>query len=124
MKFGRLACLLFAVSSVCMLPASAEDSAVKTAAMLPVRAAGVFVGITVGTPIAIARMTKKRFHAWVDNETDMDNDKFNAMLFAVPMSVGEGLAQGLFYGPRNAIVNSDKPFSKDALSLEGSPDGK
>jgi hypothetical protein len=103
-------------------PCFAEDSPVKTAAMLPVRAAGVFVGVALGTPIAIARMTKKRFHDYVGDSKDMGED--GGMLLAIPMSFGEGLAAGLYYGPRNAFVNSDKPFSKDALSLEGSPDGK
>lgn len=101
---------------------AADDSAVKSVAMLPVKAASVFVGITVGTPIAIARMTKKRFHEHVEDGKDMDGDA--GLVLAIPMSLGEGIAQGLFYGPRNAIVNADRPFSKDSMSLQESPDSK
>jgi hypothetical protein len=114
--------VLVATTIITTQPCFAEDSAIKSAAMLPVKAAGVFVGLTLGTPIAIARLTKKRFHEYVNDNKDMGDD--GGLVLALPMSIGEGFAQGLYYGPRNAIVNSDKPFSKDSLSLQDSPDGK
>src|SRR5206468_5761382 len=91
--------LLVATTIISIQPCFAEDSAVKSVAMLPVKAAGVFVGLALGTPIAIARITKKRFHEYTSDNKDMGDD--GGLVLALPMSIGEGIAQGLYYGPRN-----------------------
>jgi hypothetical protein len=52
----------------------------------------------------------------VDDANDMEGSKSN-VIYAIPMGIGEGFAHGIYYGPRNAIANFNKPFSKESLSL-------
>ena len=110
---------LAALSSPCL---AEEETTAKKVLMTPVRAAGVFVGMAVGTPIAIGRCARKRFNDYVADAHDEDGSA--GLVLAVPMGLGEGFAQGLFYGPRNAIVHYNEPFSKESLSLAGDPAGK
>jgi hypothetical protein len=117
-----LAGLLFIQCTSCF--AEEPKSVAKTALMMPVRVAGVFAALTVGTPIAIARIAHHQYKEYGDDAKDMDGDAGGGRVMSIPMSLGDGIAQGLYYGPRNAIVNFDKPFSKSAFSLEGSPNGK
>jgi hypothetical protein len=119
-------CVSIIVALACALPCGAEDgkSVAKSAVMMPVRIAGCFAALAVGTPIAIMRIARTQYKDYVDDAKDMDGDAGGGRVLSIPMSVGDGIAQGLYYGPRNAIANFDKPFSKEAFSLEGSPNGK
>lgn len=99
---------------------AAEESTAKKIAMMPVKAMGCFVALTVGTPIAISRIGTQRFHEHTDDVKDMEGSTSSGaggVIYALPMGFGEGLAQGLYYGPRNAFANFDKPFSKESMSL-------
>ena len=40
-----------------------------------------------------------------------------AALAGVPFGIFTGTLEGSYYGMKNAAMNTDKPFSKDAFSL-------
>ena len=64
------------------------------------------------------RLSARNFHQYMTEDSDTGDGSASRWLFALPMGFGEGLSQGLYYGPHNAIVNFDKPFSKASMSLE------
>lgn len=125
-KQGLIVCVLSCLA-IPAPPCVAEDSMARKVAALPVRAAGCFFALAVGTPIAIGRLSAERYHEYVSDVDDMETGspapRKGGVIYAIPMGFGEGVAHGLYYGPRNAIANFDKPFSKAALSLGNSPDG-
>lgn len=96
-----------------------EESIARKLVMVPVKSAGCFVALAVGTPIAIGRISVKRYHEYIEDVNDAEGTagKAGGVVYALPMGFGEGFAQGLYYGPRNAFANFDKPFSKDQMSL-------
>jgi hypothetical protein len=100
-------------------PARAEESEVKKAVMFPVRSAAAVLAVMVGTPIAISRLSVQRYHRYLEDAADLDpqGGPSASIVYALPIGFGEGFAHGLYYGPRNAIANFDKPLSKDSLSL-------
>lgn len=93
-----------------------EESITRKVVAIPLRTAGCFFALTLGTPIAIGRISKKRYQEHVDDAQELEGGKGN-VIYAIPMGIGEGFAHGIYYGPRNAIANFNKPFSKAALSL-------
>lgn len=117
----KLGLTILAATIACLtaLPCTAEEGATKKLVMIPVRTAGVACALMLGTPIAIARLSAKRYRGHRDDVSDMEGPgTASGVLYAMPMGFGEGIAQGLYYGPRNAIANFDKPFSKAAMSLD------
>jgi len=113
---------LLITSSLCtatILPSAAEDSDTvgKKLAAIPLRTAGCFWALMVGTPIAITRLSAKRYHEHMDDVADLEGSSSGGVVYALPMGFGEGLASGLYYGPKNAFANFDKPFSKESVSL-------
>lgn len=71
----------------------------------------------VGTPIAITRLSVIHVHEHIADVKDAEGDSSGGVIYALPMGFGEGLASGLYYGPKNAFSNFDKPFSKESVSL-------
>lgn len=117
----RNAIILFATvaAATAGLPCSAQDSGLAKKMMVaPVRVAGCLTALMVGTPIAMARLSARSFHECAYGDADIDGAPTGGdLVLALPMGIGQGLSQGIYYGPRNAFVNFDKPFSKDAMSL-------
>ncbi|MBY0546532.1 MAG: hypothetical protein K2W95_04530 [Candidatus Obscuribacterales bacterium] len=108
------------------LPANAESvpDMAKNAAMFPVTAVGVGSAIVVGTPIAITRQVAVRIRDFTGNFADKIGGKedFPPNLFAsfasVPVGTIVGTAEGLYYGPKNAVTHGvEKPFSVASFSL-------
>jgi hypothetical protein len=109
------------------MPALASDSVndmAKSAAMLPVKAVGIGSAMVVGTPIAVTRQVAVRIRnftgTFADNiggKEDMPPNLF-ASFASVPAGTLVGTFEGLYYGPKNAVVKgSEKPFSVESFSL-------
>lgn len=96
----------------------------KNAAMFPVTLAGVGTAMVVGTPIAITRQVSVRIREYTGTMADNIGGKehFPPNLFAsfmsVPFGTLVGTAEGIYYGPKNAVGKGwEKPFSVDSFSL-------
>ena len=108
------------------LPANADSvpDMAKNAAMFPVTAVGVGSAVVVGTPIAVTRQVAVRIREYTGTFADKIGGKedFPPNLFAsvlsVPFGALVGTAEGLYYGPKNAVVHGvEKPFSVASFSL-------
>lgn len=97
----------------------AEDSAAKKICAIPLRSFGCVSALFIGTPIAICRKSVQRYNEYMADVTELEGTSKNTgCVYAIPLGLGEGFAHGLYYGPKNAISNFDKPFSKAAFSLD------
>lgn len=109
------------------LPAMASDSVndmAKNTALFPVKVVAVGSAMAVGTPIAVTRQVAVRIREYTGTFADNIGGKedFPPNLFAsflsVPFGTIVGTAEGLYYGPKNAVVHGvEKPFSVDSFSL-------
>ena len=111
--------LLLCTCSMNSAQADNQGSA-KSACAAPVVLLGAVTGIVVGTPIAIARVSGKSI-AGIFHEYDGDPVcwQFWGRPLCLPIGIIEGTVKGCVVGPKNAIKYAkDKPFSKDAFSLE------
>lgn len=97
-----------------------DQGSVKDAYAAPVVVLGAATGIVVGTPIAAVRMSGRDIKAVFDQyDGDTFSWKFWGRPLALPIGIIEGTIKGCIGGPKNAIrYSKDKPFSKDAFSLE------
>lgn len=118
-KFCLAVFITSALSLSSALPSAAEDSdgVGKKLITIPLRTAGCFWALMVGTPIAITRLSRQRYRVYMDDVADMEGSSNGGVVYALPMGIGEGFASGLYYGPKNALANFDKPFSKESVSL-------
>lgn len=114
------------ISVVSALPARADsvNDMAKNSAMFPLKALAVGSAAAVGTPIAVTRQVCVRIREFTGTFADQMGGKedFPPNLFAsflsVPFGTIVGAAEGLYYGPKNAVVHGvEKPFSQDSFSL-------
>lgn len=120
-KFVAASLSVFALSTASVVPAFAgDDSPVMKAFMLPVKVVAFGTTAVVGTPVAVVRMTAKNS---CESTKSIAGDKGNplmtgmAALAGVPFGIFTGTLEGGYYGMKNAAMNTDKPFSKDAFSM-------
>ena len=121
--------VLAAVSS--MVPAYAADGEdpLTTSVLLPVRAAALSAGIVVGIPASSIRQTARDIprntRAIADSFAGQD-DPVSLAFAAIPgtaTGLVQGLAEGFYYGTKNAVDNCvDRPFSSASFSLAGEED--
>ena len=113
-------------SVISTLPAQADSvgDMAKNSAMLPLKAVAVGSAAVVGTPIAVTRQVAVRIREFTGTFADNIGGKedFPPNLFAsfasVPFGTIVGVAEGLYYGPKNAVVHGvEKPFSQSSFSL-------
>ncbi|HEY9787836.1 MAG TPA: hypothetical protein V6D17_20785 [Candidatus Obscuribacterales bacterium] len=111
-----------ALTTAGVAPAFAEGDGVASVVVgYPLRAASIATTTVLGTPIALFRSMK---HDTCEMTKAMAGDDQNAVLIGfsalagVPLGMVTGTYKGLTRGVGNAIVHSDKPFSKDQFSLE------
>ena len=112
---------VFALSAATAAPALAgDDSPVMKVFMFPVKVVAFGTTAVVGTPVAVVRMSAKNS---CESTKSIAGDKGNplvtgmAALAGVPFGIFTGTLEGSYYGMKNAAMNTDKPFSKDAFSL-------
>ncbi|HNB24505.1 MAG TPA: hypothetical protein PKZ32_18945 [Candidatus Melainabacteria bacterium] len=112
---------VLALSAATVAPAFAgDDNPVVKALMLPVKVVAFGTTAVVGTPVAVVRMSAKNS---CESTKSIAGDKGNplvtgmAALAGVPFGIFTGTLEGSYYGMKNAAMNTDKPFSKDAFSL-------
>ena len=109
------------------LPVQASDSVTdmaKNTAMFPVQILAVSSAAAVGTPIAVVRQVGVRIRDFTGTFADKigGKDSFPPNLFAsvlsIPFGTLVGSAEGLYYGPKNAVQHGvEKPFCQDSFSL-------
>ncbi len=127
MKNIKVLAVALGVGVMTTLPAMASDSVndmAKNAALFPVKVVGVGSAVVVGTPIAVTRQVAVRIREYTGTFADNIGGKedFPPNLFAsflsVPFGTIVGTAEGLYYGPKNAVVHGvEKPFSVASFSL-------
>lgn len=115
------------LSVVSTLPVRASDSVpdmAKNTALFPVKVLAVGTAAAVGTPIAVVRQVAVRIRDFTGTFADKigGKDSFPPNLFAsvlsIPFGTLVGSAEGLYYGPKNAVQHGvEKPFSQDSFSL-------
>ncbi len=119
------------LSVVSALPARADsvNDMAKNSAMFPVKILAVSSAAVVGTPIAVTRQVAVRIRNFTGTFADHigGKDDFPPNLFAsvasIPIGTVVGVAEGLYYGPKNAVSHGvEKPFSQASFSL-GDIDG-
>ncbi len=123
MNVTRFSCsVIFAATVIACTASNAladDQGAVKKVCAVPILMFGAAAGIVVGTPIAAARMSGKDMKAIYH---EYDDDTFSWKLWgrplAIPVGILEGAIKGCIIGPKNAIRYANKPFSKEAFSLE------
>lgn len=108
------------------LPARADsvNDMAKNTAMFPVTVLAVSSAMAVGTPVAITRQVAVRIREytgdWADKIGGKDNFPPNlfASVFSIPAGTIVGTAEGIYYGPKNAVQKGiEKPFSQASFSL-------
>lgn len=114
------------ISVMSALPARADsvNDMAKNTAMFPVKVLAVGTAAAVGTPIAVTRQVAVRIREFTGEFADKIGGKedFPPNLFAsvlsIPFGTLVGAAEGMYYGPKNAVVHGvEKPFSQDSFSL-------
>lgn len=114
------------ISVLSALPARADsvNDMAKNSAMFPVKILAVSSAAVVGTPVAVTRQVAVRIREFTGTFADNIGGKedFPPNLFAsflsVPFGTIVGAAEGLYYGPKNAVVHGvEKPFSQASFSL-------
>ena len=114
------------ISAFAALPAQADsvNDMAKNTAMFPLKAVAIGSAAVVGTPIAVTRQVAVRIREFTGTFADNIGGKedFPPNLFAsiasVPFGTIVGVGEGLYYGPKNALVHGlDKPFSQASFSL-------
>ncbi len=117
-----LTCAL-AVSLAAQIPASADaGDAMETAVKVPVAVTAFTAGTIIGTPIAVLR---KFFGNTVETTNQVAGEdsnpvfKMGGALVGLPVGLFTGTLEGLYLGPKNAVVGSggDQPFGADTFSL-------
>lgn len=109
------------------LPVRASDSVpdmAKNTAMFPVKIIAIGSAAVIGTPVAVVRQVAVRIREFTGTFADNigGKDSFPPNLFAsvlsIPFGTLVGSAEGLYYGPKNAVEHGvEKPFSQDSFSL-------
>jgi hypothetical protein len=117
--------LIFSVMSA--LPVRAADSVpdmAKNTAVFGGKIVAISAAATIGTPIAVVRQVAVRIRDFTGTFADKigGKDSFPPNLFAsvlsIPFGTLVGSAEGLYYGPKNAVqYGFEKPFSQDSFSL-------
>ena len=94
------------------------------------RIAGVGVGTTAGTPIAIVRQTFKAYTAWTPALADKIGGKdcgpccALVSLVTAPAAVAWGGVTGPYYGVKNGVEKGfSNPFTTQSFSLGSDYDG-
>lgn len=133
----RITQALFAASllvgAACTPSMAADDdkfmAMAKGTAWFPVRVASVAAGCVFGTPVAMTRRTAVRIRTINEQSADKigGHEHFPPNLFAaffsVPAGTLIGVAEGAYYGPKNAISQCmEHPFSKDTFTMGDSYD--
>jgi len=119
-----LAAVLAASSFVPVAAAEREEDPVVSTMLLPVRIAGLGMGMAVGIPAS----TVKQTIADVPNCTEAiaeslggKDDPVSVLFAIVPGTTAgiiQGVAEGCYYGVKNAADNCmERPFSSEAFSL-------
>lgn len=89
-------------------------------ASFPLRLIGVAAGFAIGTPICGIRKPIDEEKYGVDDMTGGSDKKrtvIPAKIFWAPFAVVSGALEAPFFAFNNALVNYDKPFSKEQFSL-------
>ncbi|MBX9690074.1 MAG: hypothetical protein K2X27_25410 [Candidatus Obscuribacterales bacterium] len=114
------------LSVISTLPARADsvNDMAKNTALFPVKILAVSSAAVVGTPIAVTRQVAVRIREFTGTFADNIGGKedFPPNLFAsvlsIPFGTIVGTAEGLYYGPKNAVEKGiEKPFSQASFSL-------
>jgi hypothetical protein len=115
------------LGAVSAMPVQASDSVpdmTKNTAVFAGKVVAVSAAATVGTPIAVVRQVAVRIRDFTGTFADKigGKDSFPPNLFAsvlsIPFGTLVGTAEGLYYGPKNAVQKGvEKPFSQDSFSL-------
>ncbi len=119
------------LSAMSVLPARADsvNDMAKNTAKFPLAIVAVSAAAVVGTPIAVTRQVAVNIRNFTGTFADHIGGKedFPPNLFAsvasIPVGTVVGIAEGLYYGPTNAVKHGvEKPFSQASFSL-GDIDG-
>ena len=123
-----VAATLLSIGSI--LPTYASESVddmAKNTALFPVKVLAVGSAAVVGTPIAVTRQVAVRIREFTGTFADNIGGKEDfppnlfASVFSIPFGTLVGAAEGLYYGPKNAVTHGvEKPFSQDSFSLGSS----
>lgn len=130
-KFNLAALAVVAMTSVCAMPALADDEPldkVTQGSLMVTRAGGVGAGVVVGTPVAVVRQSLKTYVNFTQSAADKvggklggkDNGPVCAVvsLVTLPASLVVGGAKGVYYGTKNGVTNGfNQPFHPDSYSL-------
>ena len=118
-SLASVSCLL----ALAAAPAAHAESAGSFLRHLPQRTAGIVVGTLVGTPIALARCTKRELVAQTKLCYDLGGvpkpiGYITAGAFGIPSGIMCGAWYGAADGVADSVVNSKEPFGKASLSLD------
>ena len=106
--------------SACM-PAFADESnnALQDAASLPIRTLSLASGLTIGTPIAIARKVPNRISTTTASLVPEDQKDFvPSWILAATVGIPTGFVKGTIEGTQMGVKNALNSFSCDPLSAE------
>ncbi|MBI1271087.1 hypothetical protein GC174_11710 [bacterium] len=104
-------------------PARADaGEAMETAVKVPVALTAFTLGTIIGTPVAVLRKSFTNSMETTNQVAGEDSNpvfKMGGALIGVPIGIFTGSLEGLYLGPKNAVVGSggDQPFSADTFSL-------
>ncbi len=111
----------FLVSSAVQLPSQAADVSEvgQQIVKFPLAMGSFAAGAIFGTPIAVGRKVASNTKETCDQiGGDSCWKKAAGGCVALPVGLFKGSIEGMYLGPKNALVNSgEKPFSKDCFSL-------
>jgi hypothetical protein len=81
---------------------------------------GAITGLIVGTPVCMVRQTINEDKLATKDMTGANQEKKNVVTASTcwaPFSAVQAVLEAPFYALNNTLVNYDKPFSKEQLSL-------
>lgn len=118
------AAILIGASSALPAQADSVGDMAKNTAKFPVTILAVGGAMAVGTPIAVTRQVAVRIRQYTGDFADKIGGKEDfppnlfASVFSIPFGTIAGTAEGLYYGPKNAVQKGiEKPFSQGSFSL-------
>lgn len=104
-------------------PARADaGEAMEMVVKVPVALTAFTLGTIIGTPIAVLRKTFSNTVETTNQVAGEDGNpiaKAGGALIGLPVGIFTGSLEGLYLGPKNAVVGSggDQPFSSETFSL-------
>ena len=115
---------LLAMSPLLPATASTEEDPLTSTVLLPVRVAGLGMGMAVGIPASAVRQTLENVPKCtraIAGSLGGEDDPVSVVFALVPGTTAgiiQGVAEGCYYGVKNAVDNCvERPFSSAAFSL-------